>query len=166
MITRSASDHGSPPPAAVVHPLPILDATAGFRSMWINKTTPGVIYLDRRPETKPTIIASWHHLPFPRHAFRLVFFDPPHDNFGPTSLWANLYGHSTAAQLHADISAAAREIHRVLHPTGFLIAKWSTRLWSLSTFLHHLPNWTPLAGQVTHARPRSSTHWLTLSPNP
>jgi hypothetical protein len=57
----------------------ILDATAGFRMMWLNKKHPNTIYLDQRPECEPDIVGDFRDLKqFPDESFRLIVFDPQH----------------------------------------------------------------------------------------
>ena len=57
----------------------ILDATAGFRSMWFNKKHPNCLYIDQRPECEPDIVADHRNLTqIPDNQFKLIVYDPPH----------------------------------------------------------------------------------------
>lgn len=57
---------------------PILDATAGYRMMHLNKHNPLVLYIDQRKEVNPDAVQDWRKLPYPEASFQLIIFDPPH----------------------------------------------------------------------------------------
>ena len=55
-----------------------LDACCGFKNMWKGKDTSNVIFLDKRREVKPTILADARWLPFRDKVFDIIYCDPPH----------------------------------------------------------------------------------------
>jgi hypothetical protein len=79
-----------------------------------------VVFLDIRPECKPTVIGDAKHLPFKPHIFTDIWFDPPvigklndhHDglysHFKDNQEWQQFTQHTN------------NEYHRTLQPNGIL----------------------------------------------
>lgn len=150
----------------------ILDMTCGSRSMWFDKNTPGVVYMDKRKGcwetttkrglrktvTSPMLMADFTALPFCDEVFDLVVFDPPHlSRAGNEFRFAHMYG-----RLFDDwevvLSRGFSEGFRVLKRLGFLIFKWSDGFASLSQVLELAP-YQPLFGQRSRGK---GTHWVTF----
>lgn len=55
----------------------ILDCTVGYRKMWKGKCQ-NVLFLDKRKEVNPDIIASNEYMPFRNGIFEKIVYDPPH----------------------------------------------------------------------------------------
>jgi hypothetical protein len=55
-----------------------LDSTAGYRIMWRSKDTSNVVFIDKRREVKPNIVADARALPFRDGIFDRAYCDPPH----------------------------------------------------------------------------------------
>lgn len=90
----------------------ILDITAGKRRMW-KEIPEDIIFLDRRKEVKPNIVASNENLPFIPECIDIIVYDPP-----------QLYRHSKIKE-------------------GTIMARWARdfTLWkSKNEFLHNLFN--------------------------
>ena len=139
----------------------ILDMTAGRRAIWFS---PGSgVFVDKRAEMRPDVVANWTALPFKSGWFDLVVFDPPHGNMS-ASHFAERYGHVTVAQLMADILAGAREARRVTRARGLMALKWATHDVGLHRVLNHLPGWEPLFGHKIGVRTRhkSDVFWCLL----
>lgn len=56
----------------------MLDSTSGYRLMWKEKDVSNIIFLDKRIEVKPMILADAKYLPFNDKAFGSIVCDPPH----------------------------------------------------------------------------------------
>jgi len=51
----------------------ILDVTASYRRMWMNKKHPNCIYLDQRSEVNPDVVADFRDLSlFDDETFKLI----------------------------------------------------------------------------------------------
>lgn len=141
----------------------ILDATAGKRMMWFNKQHANTIYLDKKRDVKPSIVADHTALPFKDSVFDLVLFDPPHSSVGTTGKGElfKTFGSMTAGKFVPTIYRASRELFRVLKKGCFLIFKWNTHAYSLKRVLAIFP-YKPLFGQKTAYKTKhsSSTYWL------
>ena len=105
----------------------ILDATAGFRGMWLNKKHPNCLYVDERAEVKPDVIADFRNLSFiPNESKRLIVFDPPHmiQNTKTGDL-AKRFGTLCPETWQSDLRKGFTELWRILAPYGVLFFKWS-----------------------------------------
>jgi SAM-dependent methyltransferase len=107
----------------------ILDATAGFRMMWFNKTHPNCIYLDERAECEPDIIGDFRDLKqFEDNKFRVIVFDPPHiikSNGICNQNTLREFGYLQSETWQSDLKQAFSELWRVLAPYGVLLFKWN-----------------------------------------
>jgi len=144
----------------------ILDATAGYRMMWVNKNHPNTLYIDKRPEVNPDIVTEWKNLQFiPDKAFKLIVFDPPHiiQNSDKGNLVRD-YGRLSPATWQEDLQAGFKELWRVLDDYGILIFKWSELCHkSLKQVLDLFPE-KPLFSQISrvkadHFNRESHTYW-------
>ena len=116
---------------------PILDVTAGSRSMHFNKQNELIHFNDLRSESlmlcdgrllevNPDTQFDFRKLPFANEIFHLVIFDPPHlTNVGKDSWLLSKYGQLDKETWKDDISKGFSECWRVLKPNGTLIFKWS-----------------------------------------
>lgn len=143
----------------------ILDLSAGRRAVWFDKTYRDAIYVDRRPEVSPDIVADTRQLP-PEvgDGFSLVVFDPPHVNGGPNGNISRDYGHHTTAEIRDIIECSAREAHRVTVPDALMAFKWNDHDQKLPRILALMPHWEPLFGHATAVRTKHScqTYWVML----
>jgi len=139
----------------------ILDATCGQRIIWFDKGNSSTIYIDIRPEVKPTIVADTKHLPFKSNTFDLAILDPPHRPFSPTCYLGKQYGSITKQQILDLIAQGSAEISRVLRRDKLLIFKWGHRRMRLSKTLGMMPSFEPLFGQRVRTTP-NSTYWVCL----
>jgi tRNA G10 N-methylase Trm11 len=145
----------------------ILDATAGNRSMYTNKYSENIVYLDRQRELyiKPTIFADSQQLPFKDKSFDIILFDPPHQ-------WASgekipVYGapyrkkilltmgtkghtyygveqYKNKRQLIRYIYQSQKEFKRVLKDDGVLMLKWCEVEIPLDRLLQVFADWREL----------------------
>jgi len=136
----------------------ILDATAGFRMMWVNKHHPNCIYLDQRPECEPDIVGDFRDLKqFKDETFRLVIFDPPHiiDKWQANpekSPFVKRFGVLCAETWQSDLKKGLLECWRILQPYGILQFKWSTHDKKIDGVLKELP-FKPLIAEETKTIP-------------
>lgn len=141
----------------------ILDLTAGKRAIWFDKNHPDTVYLDKRPEVNPDLVADSRALPkVIGRDFDLVVFDPPHVNFGKNGHMSQRYGHHTTAEILELIEQAAREAHRVTKPDALMALKWNDHDIKLERVLKLMPQWEPLFGHLTKDGPGSKTYWAML----
>jgi len=143
----------------------ILDATCGLRKMWYDEHSPGVVYVDLRPEVNPDIICDSGQLPFRRRCFDLIVFDPPHCNIGASSKMSERYGHFTTVEIKWLVHRAFHDFARVLKKDGLVLFKWADRSIKLHTVLDLIVGeFTPLFGQLVSTRVKhpSMTYWVTL----
>lgn len=151
-------------------PKKILDATAGGRMMWFNKSHPNTIYFDQRNVSEtlcdgrilnvnPDVVGDFTNLPFEDDSFYLVVFDPPHLNkLGKNSWMAQKYG-VLLPTWETDLKAGFEECWRVLKPNGALIFKWNENQITLSRVLS-LFGQDPLFGHSSGAK-HGKTFWVT-----
>jgi len=147
----------------------ILDATAGYRMMWINKQHPNCIYLDEREEVNPDIVGDFRDLKkFKNETFRLVLFDPPHSIHSEASAKAfgmlDSYGCLKPETWSSDLKLGLKECWRVLKPYGVLIFKWNETDKSIKQISQYFPT-KPLFGQITNTSKRRNsqlggTYWF------
>ena len=142
----------------------ILDLTAGNRAVWFNKKHPLAVYIDKRREVNPDIVADTTNLKevIQDGIFDLVVYDPPHMNTGPNSNMSKCYGYHTTEQILSGIIGSGREAHRVTRTGALMALKWNTHDIKLQRVFELLPNWEPLFGHLTKDGPRSQTYWVML----
>jgi hypothetical protein len=152
----------------------ILDATASFRAMWIDKKDPDTVYMDKRREVKPDIICVWQNLPFVEGKFRTVVADFPHMLYvskgKPMGFnFAEKYGLLEPETWQRDLRQAFDEFMRVLEPLGNLQLKWNDNHISNGRFLACFPFKPKFGSQVRFSNgvkrkgstePRSVTSWF------
>lgn len=142
----------------------IIDLSAGNRAVWFNKKNPRAVYLDRRREVNPDIVADSRDLrkEVADGVFDLVVFDPPHMNCGPNSNMSKVYGYHTTSEILDIVEKTAREAHRITGSNGLMALKWNTHDIKLQRVFDLMPNWEPLFGHLTKDGPRSQTYWIML----
>lgn len=148
----------------------ILDLTAGNRGIWFDKNHPDAMFVDRRAEVAPTLVADSRSLPDEvGRGFDLIVFDPPHVNFGATANMSRDYGHHTTAEIKSLIAGASIEAHRVARPDALMAFKWNDHDIPIATVLSLMTDyWEPLFGHKVAARTKhySSTVWVMLKRRP
>jgi len=144
----------------------ILDLSAGNRAIWFDRDYPDTVYVDIRPETRPTIVADSTKLPASVGVgFDLIVFDPPHKNNGLTGKMTPNYGHWTAHEIRIIIIGTAKEAHRVTRKDALLAFKWNDHSRKLKDILEMLSLWwEPLFGHGVKSQQRcnSMTSWVML----
>jgi hypothetical protein len=146
----------------------ILDLSAGNRAIWIQKELDFVTFLDKRPETNPTVVCDTREIPeVVGHGYDLVVFDPPHLNFGKNSNMSKSYGHHTTEEIKDTIAKTAKEAHRVGKANALMAFKWNDHSISLDTALELMsPYWNPLFGHHLRNRggtdAKSQSYWVML----
>ena len=108
----------------------ILDLTAGYRAMWKGKHQ-NVIFLDKRKEVTPDIVASNEKLPFKDKAFEKLVYDPPHTVGTLTPFYTHepegfdRYSHwDSRPDFYKNIISVNNEAYRVLKDSGLFVIKW------------------------------------------
>jgi len=155
----------------------ILDSTCGTRIMWRVKELPQVVYLDVRPEVKPTIVGDAGCAPFRDEVFDIIYFDPPYGGwrwstwtykkFGMQALSRYWYGPDMSdREIITFILRCNREFKRLLKPGGLIFFKWCDTSMPLSKVLPLLNNF--LVARLDHIksplqRGKSHTYWVTLT---
>ena len=143
----------------------ILDLSAGNRAIWFDKKYRDAVFVDIRPEVKPTIVADSRSLPFKDEPdYDLVVFDPPHVNFSAGAKMGQDYSHHTTAEIREIIRLTGQEAYRVTKPDACMALKWNDHDQKLATVLALLPNWEPLVGHKVAMRTKhaSATTWVLL----
>lgn len=144
----------------------ILDMSAGNRAVWFNKQHPSAVYVDRRAEVEPSIVANTRALPVEvGSGYNLIVFDPPHVNFGANAAMSKTYGHHTTEDIRSIIEGSAREAHRVSVLNALMAFKWNDHDQSFDKVLALMaPWWEPLFGHVTSVRTKHNcqTQWVML----
>lgn len=144
----------------------ILDATAGYRSMWFNKQNPLTTYIDIRPEVKPDHVMDSRQTTFPDREFDLILFDPPHVSYSKENkgIFAKKYGTFSAQEIRITIKEAFIEFYRILKDNGFVIFKWNTHSQKLEKILSLINGFEALFGQITAYKTKhsSQTYWVCL----
>jgi hypothetical protein len=148
---------------------PILDVTAGSRSMWFDKNNHLTLFTDvRRAEytqcdgrslsVQPDREADFRALPFDNETFYLVVFDPPHLNkLGKGSWMAQKYGRLNETW-EQDIKQGFDECMRVLKPNGVLVFKWNEHQIPVKKIISVIGT-QPLFGHPTR---HSKTIWMSF----
>ena len=116
----------------------ILDATAGGRMLWQDKSHPRALYVDRRQEppgtipirpnwsVQPDVVASFTALPFADGSFKMVIFDPPHIvRLTPSKGYMRTKYGELGADWKETLRAGFTECWRVLAVHGTLVFKWA-----------------------------------------
>ena len=121
-----------------------LDATAGNRNMWPNKTPPDTIFMDREYDLRlpPDIFGDFTRLPFRDNVFNVVIFDPPHYTTPPP--WyddpqenrhpkqGSFYGRQwSRRKMISSISKAQAEIARVSKRVCLRWYPLNVKLWNI-----------------------------------
>lgn len=146
----------------------ILDLSAGNRAIWIQKNLGFVTYLDKRPETNPSVVCDTTNIPSVVGSdYDLIVFDPPHLNAGKNSDTSKTYGHHTTQEIKETIAGSARESWRVSKPKALMAFKWNDHDISLDVALELMsPYWTPLFGHHMRNRggsaAKSQSYWVML----
>jgi hypothetical protein len=144
----------------------ILDLSAGNRAVWFDKSYRDTIFVDRRAEVNPTIVADTRNLPQEvGDGYDLIVFDPPHVNFGANAEMSKSYGHHTTADIRDIISGSAKEAHRVSRTDALMAFKWNDHDQSFKKVLSLMEQWwEPLFGHKTSTRTKHSctTQWVML----
>lgn len=142
----------------------ILDMSAGYRHIWYDKNHPLVTFLDRRSETKPTIVCDTRSIPLEAGSFDLIVFDPPHENSGAHTRMRATYGHSTREDIWSTVRGSALEAWRVAKPNALMAFKWNDCAKPLEKILPMLDGWEPLFahGLRMPGRHRTQTYWVML----
>lgn len=147
-------------------PLKILDLSAGNRAVWFDRDYRDAVYVDVRPEVRPTIVADATALPAEVGAgYDLVVFDPPHKNNGENGRMTRNYGHWTADDITRILIGTAREAHRVTRPDALMAFKWNDHTRRLAAVLGMMaPWWEPLFGHGARRQQRHATmtSWVLL----
>ena len=144
----------------------ILDLSAGNRAVWFDKNHPDAVFVDIRPEVRPSIVADTRALPAEvGEGYDLIVFDPPHKNNAASGKMAHNYGHWDAAHIRSTVIGTAKEAHRVSRHDALMAFKWNDHTNKLSTVLGWMSDWwEPLVGHgVTgQQRHKSMTSWVLL----
>lgn len=167
----------------------ILDATAGNRTMWKDKDSENIIYIDMEKmlEKKPTIYADNSLTPFRDKSFDTIFYDPPHDygskmGYHP-EYWSEMkryaskhipfaftyYGwdkYKTGEALKAHIYRAQKEFIRILKDDGLLWFKWNEMVFNIDRILTLFDGWRELMklyiAHPSHTAGTHQTYWVVL----
>jgi len=145
--------------------LRILDVTAGRRNIWWERSYADAVFVDIRREVKPDLVCDLKALPFRGEIFRLVVFDPPHENVGIKSDMFKRYGHSTIDEIKSMLMKGSPEMFRVLEDGGFMLFKWSTHSLKLGICFLLMGKWfKPLFGHkvAIHTKHESNTYWVCM----
>jgi len=168
----------------------ILDATAGYRTMYELKDSANIIYIDIETKLlkKPTVFCDNTKTPFMDKQFDTIFYDPPH-GFGEKQFdhvnqmsgdvkaaakhlpfVSTYYGwdkYSNQQSLIVHVYKAQREFHRILKDDGLLWFKWCEVKISLHRVLQLFDKWDVLM-RVNVADPsktwgKSKSYWIILT---
>jgi len=167
----------------------ILDATAGNRTMWINKESDNIIYIDMETqlERPPNIFCKNDITPFRDKTFDTIFYDPPHSwgNIGHYHTYPRrtkeyfekwhdtaiprYYGwdkYKSATELVLHIVKAQEEFGRILKDEGLLWLKWNEMSISLYRILSLLNSWQLLLKlyitDPSQTAGKHKTYWLCM----
>lgn len=145
--------------------LKILDATAGYRSMWFDKNYPNTTYIDIRPETKPDFIMDSTKTTFSNKSFDLILFDPPYMQFGKKSIMGHKYGSFSRQYIREFIKNSFKEFNRILKDDGAIIFKFGDGTESLKIIFNLIKDFKPLFGQRQTSSGKPSIYWFYLQKN-
>lgn len=147
----------------------ILDATAGPKGMWYQKSHPYVTFLDRRNgkygkyKIKPDVTSDWKDMPFPDNSFDMVIFDPPHIiQNADSGHMVDEYGRLGIDTWQQELQVGINQCFRVLKKDGFFVLKWAeTKRWGhsipIEQILKLIP-YKPLFG--TRTGNSNNNHWI------
>ena len=149
----------------------ILDACCGGRMFWNNKNHPNAVYQDIRIDVlplkkkygdnftvEPDIIGDFRNMKFENNSFEMVIFDPPHVNFGETSLMAKKYGTIKNMNIKEDLKKGFGECWRVLKDFGTLIFKWNDQSINIKEVKKYFPDEPIIFNKV--GTKGKSTYWF------
>jgi len=167
----------------------ILDATAGNRTLWINKESENIIYIDMETqlEVKPTIFCKNDMTPFRDKLFDTILYDPPH-TWGGTDhyhcyprrtqeyieKWKDTaipryYGwdkYKSETELIMHIVKAQQEFQRILKDDGLLWLKWNEMSIPLYKILSLLNGWRLMIKihdkDPSQTAGKHKTYWLCM----
>lgn len=143
----------------------ILDATAGHRAVWFDKSYPDTDYIDIREGLHPdNVQMDCRKTTFADGTFDLIVFDPPHMAIGPKAQMAERYGHFSTAEIRSIVEGAFPEFHRILREDGLVAFKWSDHDTSLDRILASVTGFDRLVGVPVARRTFHSavTTWVLL----
>lgn len=111
----------------------VLDLTSGHRKLWVGKSSEGVLFLDKRKEVKPDLVASNAFLPFQDEVFCGIVYDPSHilkgGGYFPKTTFARRYGYwKNKSEFLRNLEAVNVEAARVLdidNGSGRLLVHWT-----------------------------------------
>jgi len=153
----------------------MLDATAGNRHMWPNKTPPNVVFIDKEfgLAIPPDIFADNHHCPFRDGVFDCIFYDPPYSvhqviwfmnkqtrKHGGLGYYYGKFDSKT--DLFSSVHKAQKEFQRL---TNRLCFKWNEYQVSIWKILPFFKGWT--IKQIKEhkskwQRGKDKTYWITF----
>lgn len=150
----------------------VLDATAGGRMMWFNKSNPIAFFIDQRVveptklsnratfEVKPDAVMDFRKLDFPDNTFYITVFDPPHlkSNAGDNSFMVMKYG-KLSKDWKKDLHDGFAECLRVTKPGGTIIFKWNEQQIKVKEVIEAIGH-EPLFGHTTNNK--NTTIWMTF----
>jgi len=169
----------------------ILDATAGNRTMWQEKESDNIIYIDveMKLQVKPTMFCDNTCTPFKSKTFDTIFYDPPH-TWGQrkhyhsypyaTEEYVRIYKQNVRIPtryygwdkfknqtgLIRHIYLAQEEFRRILKDDGLLWVKWNEMSIQLIRILSLFNKWTPLLKLFISAPSQTGgehqTYWLCM----
>lgn len=138
----------------------ILDATAGYRMMHVDKENPYVLYIDQRKEVNPDEVLDHRNLPFPDKRFKLIIYDPPHRTTKDAPKWVvRDYGGLIPETWQSDIKKSFAELWRVLQDDGVLVFKWNDHQYPIEQLYPLFPT-KPVIQQTTTNGTSSDTFWV------
>jgi len=160
----------------------ILDATAGTRSIWYQKSNPFTLFMDKRYEKVyrrdeininshtqrimkiyPDIIGNWERLPFKDNSFDIIIFDPPHlikkNNGKILQSMVKMYGFFYEDNYKYILETGIKELFRTLKPNGQFILKWCECDKPVEDIIKLFP-YLPLFGSRTGQK--NNNHWITF----
>jgi len=152
---------------------PILDATAGNRMMWKNKTPPNIVFIDKEYKLRvpPDVFCVWENLPFRDNVFSTILFDPPHmihSNPLPYLVdpMHSFYGvFKNKRELVTTIIKAVKEFYRVGER---LCLKWYDEYLSLWRLLSLFKPWKEcyrlnlITSENENRKQKYNTWWVTF----
>ena len=165
---------------------PILDATAGNRTIYKHDPPQQTVFMDKEYglAVPPDVFCVWKDLPFRDDVFETVIFDPPHywgnlppwfnkpgrgknSDYNPNSKWPNStpgwYGtFIDKRDMITSIMKAQKEFFRVANR---VCLKWSEVKLSLWNILSLFRDWT-IVNEWEYISPfkrgKQRTYWVTL----
>lgn len=132
--------------------------------MWLDKNNQETVFIDKKREVNPTILAAWQSLPFKNETFDLVLFDPPHhvrrEHWKPLEMYKT-FGCLMEDSWSKDLKEAFKELFRVLKQEHFLIFKWNSHDKKLKDVLSCSENKALFCQQSTgFGTKKEATYWV------